>query len=274
MPSLNDAPQILRADDMASNDTALNIKKRVALITGAATGIGRATALAFAREGVSLMLGDINETDGEKTAREIERLGGAVSFHKTDVTDPDASAVLVKRTVETFGQMDIAFNNAGITGASAKVAHYPLDIWNTVLSVNLTGIFHAMRAELPVMAARGSGVIINTASVIGLRGTAGGSAYSASKHGIVGLTRSAALEYGRSGIRINALCPGYVETHLVTGPAAGIPANVTDRKIQRTALKRLGTPEEIADMVVWIADPRASFLTGTEIIVDGGYLTS
>lgn len=205
---------------------------------------------------------------------EIKPLSRHCSFLETDVTDPDACVALVDRAVITFGGLDIAFNNAGITGSSAKVAQYPHDIWAKVLSDNLTGVFNAMRAELPVMEGQGGGVVVNTASVIGLRGTAGGSAYAASKHGVIGLTRSAALEYGGKGIRINALCPGYVETRLVTGPTAGIPAHVTDRKVRRTALKRLGTPEEIASFVVWIGDPRASFLTGTEITVDGGFLTS
>lgn len=259
---------------MAARSTSPAPERRVALITGAATGIGRATALAFAREGVSLVLGDIDATAGAETARAIENLGGAAAFLTTDVADPQACVALVACAVDTFGSLDIAFNNAGITGASARVGEYPHDAWDKVLSVNLTGVFNAMRAELPVMEGQGAGVIINTASVIGLRGTAGGSAYAASKHGVVGLTRSAALEYGGKGIRINALCPGYVETQLVTGPTAGIPAHVTERKVQRTALKRLGTPEEIASFVVWIADSRASFLTGTEITVDGGFLAS
>jgi NAD(P)-dependent dehydrogenase (short-subunit alcohol dehydrogenase family) len=180
----------------------------------------------------------------------------------------------VEEALKLYGRLDIGFNNAGITGTAARVANYPTSEWLRVLDINLTGVFNCMKAELHAFERYGAGVIINTASVIGVRGVAGGSAYSAAKHGVIGLTRSAAMEYGSKGIRVNAICPGYVETQLVVGDHAAIPKEILDEKIRRTAVRRLGTPEEVAQTVLWLASDAASFVHGAAIEIDGGFLAS
>lgn len=247
---------------------------RVAFVTGGASGIGRAASLAWAREGVRVLLGDVDDVGGEKTASDIRAEGGEASYFRVDVRDNAACSNAVNEALKRYGRLDIGFNNAGITGSSDRVGRYPPDEWRRVLDVNLTGVLNCMQAELKVFERQGSGVIINTSSVIGLRGTAGGSAYSAAKHGVIGLTRSAALEYAGKGIRINAICPGYIETQLVVGEQAGIPGGVLDEKLRRTAVRRLGQPEEVAAVVLWLASKAASYVHGAAVDVDGGFLAS
>ncbi|OYY32001.1 MULTISPECIES: SDR family NAD(P)-dependent oxidoreductase [unclassified Polaromonas] len=246
--------------------------RRVAFVTGGASGIGRAASLAWAREGVRILLGDVDDAAGEMTVKDIQSAGGEAQYVHVDVCNEADCINAVEQAVKLYGRLDIGFNNAGITGSSHRVGRYPLNEWRRVLDVNLTGVFNCMQAELKVFEQQGAGVIINTSSVIGQRGTAGGSAYSAAKHGVIGLTRSAALEYAGRGVRINAICPGYVETQLVVGEQAGIPSNVLDEKIKRIAARRLGQPEEIAAVVVWLASQAASFVHGSAVDVDGGYL--
>ncbi|MEO8408186.1 MAG: SDR family NAD(P)-dependent oxidoreductase [Oxalobacteraceae bacterium] len=259
---------------MAQTGRDLDNPGRVALITGAASGIGRATAMAWARDGVRLLLLDIDAVAGERTVAEIQAAGGEASYRHVDVRDEGQCIQAVEDALSLYGRIDIGFNNAGITGSSERVADYPMSEWRRVLDVNLTGVFNCMRAELKVFERQGSGVIINTASVIGVRGVAGGSAYSAAKHAVIGLTRSAAMEYGSRGIRINAICPGYVETQLVVGDQAAVPKQILEQKLRRTAVRRLGTPEEVAATVVWLASDAASFIHGAAIEVDGGFLAS
>lgn len=247
---------------------------RVAFITGGASGIGRASALMWARQGVRVLLADVNDGAGQKTVTDIRSEGAEASYVHLDVRDEAACSNAVEEALRRYGRLDIGFNNAGITGASGRVGRYRLDEWRKVLDVNLTGVFNCMQAELNVFERQGAGVIINTSSVIGLRGTAGGSAYSAAKHGVIGLTRCAALEYAGKGIRINAICPGYVETQLTIGDRAGIPGAVLDEKLRRTAVGRLGHPEEIAAAVVWLASEAASYVHGATVNVDGGFLAS
>ncbi len=249
-------------------------ESRVAFVTGGASGIGRAAALMWVRQGVRILVADVDDVAAQKTLADIRLAGGEASYVHLDVRDEEACSNAVNEALRRYGRLDIGFNNAGITGSSGRVGRYPTNEWRRVLDVNLTGVFNCMQAELNVFERQGAGVIINTSSVIGLRGTAGGSAYSAAKHGVIGLTRSAALEYAGKGVRINAICPGYVETQLTIGDRAGIPAAVLDEKLRRTAVGRLGQPEEIAAVVVWLASEAASYVHGATVNVDGGFLAS
>jgi NAD(P)-dependent dehydrogenase (short-subunit alcohol dehydrogenase family) len=241
----------------------------VALVTGGANGIGRATALAFARNGTCVMLADLDAAAGESVADEVRALGAAAAFVRTDVADEPACARLVSETLQRFGRLDIAFNNAGITGAAELTADYGVDDWQRMIGVNLSGVFYCMRHELKAMADRG-GAIVNTASIMGLQGTVGGSAYCAAKHGVIGLTRAAALEYGKRGVRINAICPGIVETAMTVGERSILSAEQVRAGAAQTPLRRIGTPEEVAALVVWLCSAQASFVSGAVYTVDGG----
>ncbi len=247
---------------------------RVALVTGGSSGIGRAAALGWAREGCKVVIADVDDTGGVETVRLVEEAGSKAIYQRADVTDAVACERLVEEALRCFGRLDIAFNNAGITGPSAFVSTYPAADWRQVVNVNLIGVFNCMQPQLRLFEAQQSGVIINTASVFGLRGAPGGSAYAAAKHGVIGLTKSAALEYGRKGIRINAICPGYIETPLVVGPNAAVPDQILADKIRRTGSRRLGEPGEVAALALWLASRSASYVNGASISVDGGFLAS
>jgi NAD(P)-dependent dehydrogenase (short-subunit alcohol dehydrogenase family) len=248
---------------------------KVALVTGGASGIGRATALAFAREGAKLIVADVHTDGGQQTVHIIQEHGGEAIFVKTDVTQPAAVAALISRAVEIYGRLDCAHNNAGISGAGiggeqrTLTAEYPEERWHQVLAINLTGVWLCMKYEIAQMLKQGGGTIVNTASVAGLLGLPYASAYVASKHGVVGLTKTAALEYARQGIRVNCVCPGYIQTPMT---AAGMqdPERLA-LMIAGEPVGRLGKPEEVAATVVWLCSDAASFVTGHTLTVDGGY---
>ncbi len=242
------------------------MQDKVALVTGGGSGLGRACALAFAAEGADVVVADVNADGGAETIGLIERPS---EFLKVDVTEPDEVAGMVERTVERFGRLDCAVNNAGTTGPGAPTADYSLEDWERTLALNLTSVFLCLKHEIPAMVANGGGAIVNMASGAGLVGFAGLPAYVASKHGVVGLTRAAALEYVKAGVRVNAVCPGSTRTPMLEGFMGG------DERIEKmmtasVPLGRLGRPEEIAQAVVWLCSDAASFVVGHAMAVDGG----
>ena len=246
-------------------------KDKVALVTGGSSGIGRATSLAFAREGARVAIADLEPTGAAETARMIEDIGGSATVFEIDVTKAAEVASLVERVVQTYGRLDCAFNNAGIGGNVAKTADYPEEEWDRTIDVNLKGVWLCMKYEIPVMEKQGSGAIVNTASIYGLAGAAGYIAYNAAKHGVVGITRTAALEYATAGIRINAVCPGYIRTPM-TQPGIDANPELERKMVSQTPMGRMGMPDEIAEAVVWLCSDAASFVTGHTMTPDGGYM--
>ena len=244
---------------------------KVALITGAGSGIGRAAALIFAREGARLTLSDVVAEGGEETLAMVKQAGAEAIFMRSDVSKLDEVEALVAKVVSTFSRIDCAFNNAGIDGKMAKVAECTEENWARTLAVNLTGVFFCMKAEIPHMLRQGGGAIVNTASVAGLTGSSGLPAYVASKHGVVGLTRAAALEYGREKIRVNCVCPGPIRTPMLGRLLSGRP-EMEQRFASAEPLKRLGEPAEIGEAVAWLCSDAASYVTGHAMPVDGGYM--
>ncbi|UVE16026.1 SDR family oxidoreductase [Pseudomonas sp. LS44] len=245
------------------------LQGKVAVVTGGASGIGRASALLFARNGAKVVVADMSEVAGAEVVREIEQAGGTAFMQTLDVRSDENCAALVAATLARFGQLDIAFNNAGIFAAPTLTEDQGLALWQRMLDVNLTGVFNCMVHELRVMKERG-GSIINTASIAGIQGAYGAAAYSASKHGVIGLTRSAALEYGKYGVRINALCPGLIETPMTVGPDSGFNDKMINAGVKGSALRRQGRPEEMAEMVLWLASDKSSYANGGQFVVDGG----
>ena len=241
---------------------------RVALITGGGGGIGRATALVFAENGSRVAVADRRETEGMETVRLIESTGGEAVFVPTDVTDESQVEAMVARTVEVFGRLDHAFNNAGILGDQVAIDAYPRATWDSVIAVNLTGVWLCMQYEIRHMLTTDGGSIVNTASIAGLRGSPGVPAYSVSKWGVVGMTKAAAKSYGGDGIRVNAVCPGYVDTPMVS--EATEDEEHMSRILDQYPLSRIGQPLEIAEAVVWLSSDAASFITGIAFPVDGG----
>lgn len=242
---------------------------KVAMVTGAGTGIGRASALAFARAGASVVVSDIDPDGGKATVEEILATGGKASFQQTDVTDPAQVEALVAHAVDTYGGLHCAHNNAGVLGPSAKLVDVPEAEWATVLSVNLTGVFLCMKHQIPAMLASGGGSIVNTSSFSGLVAVPFAAAYVASKHGVVGLTKAAAVEYGRKGVRVNAVCPGTTKTQMNIQRAESSP-DMAKAMTDITPMRRLAEPEEIADSVLWLCSDAASFVNGHALPVDGG----
>jgi NAD(P)-dependent dehydrogenase (short-subunit alcohol dehydrogenase family) len=245
------------------------LKGRVALVTGGAAGIGRAAALAFARDGAKVVVSDVNVAGGEETLRLVRESGGDAIFVAADVSKTADVKSLVASAVERFGRVDCAFNNAGIEGENAPTADCSEENWDRVLSINLRGIWLCMKHEIPQMLSQGSGAIVNMSSIAGLVGFGGLPAYVASKHGIVGLMKTAALEYATQGIRINAVCPGVIRTEMIDRITGGDPATEA-QFTEMEPVKRMGTPEEVANAVLWLCSDAASFVTGHTMVVDGG----
>jgi len=247
----------------------LTFTNKAALVTGGASGIGRATALAFAHQGAKVLVSDMAEAGGLETVRMIREASGEARFVQADVTNSDEVAALVEATVAAYERIDFAVNNAGYQGVLARTADYPEQEWQRVLEVNLNGVWYCMKHELAQMLKQGHGVIVNLASVAGLVGFPNHSAYAASKHAVIGLTKSAALEYIRKGIRINAVCPGFTDTPMVQRLAEERPA-YAQRLIERIPARRLGTPEEIAAAVLYLCSDQAGFVAGHALALDGG----
>jgi NAD(P)-dependent dehydrogenase (short-subunit alcohol dehydrogenase family) len=243
--------------------------EKVALVTGGGSGIGRATALAFANEGAKVVIDDINVEGGEETLRMINSTGGEAIFVKADVSKAAEVEAMVQKAIETYGRLDCAFNNAGIGEQLKRVAKTTEDNWDRVMATNLKGVYLCMKYEVPHMLKQKKGAIVNTSSLAGLKGLSGQAAYVASKHGVVGLTKSAAIEYATLGIRINAICPGVINTPLIAPNMKDRP-HVEKGYIDMEPIGRLGRPEEIASAVLWLCSDEASFVVGSVFSVDGG----
>ncbi len=244
-------------------------KDKVALVTGAAFGIGRATAVAFARRGATVVIADWVEDD--TTIKQIRNEGGTAVFVKCDVSKNADVANLVNETVKKFGRLDFAANNAGIEGLTANTHECTEENWDKTININLKGIWLCLKHEIPVMLKAGRGAIVNVASVAGLIGFPGLPAYVASKHGILGLTKTAALENAKLGLRINAVCPGVIKTEMIdriTGQDKTVEKQYTDME----PVGRMGQPEEVAEAIVWLCSDQASFITGHALAVDGGWI--
>jgi len=247
------------------------LNEKVALITGAGSGIGRATARVFAREGSKLVLTDVVEAGGQETLKMVKEAGAEAIFVKADVSKSGDVDNMLAQTLQTFGRLDCAFNNAGIGGAGRLTHEYSEEEWNRVIAVNLTGVWLCMKAEITQMLKQGSGSIVNTSSIMGLTGAIRVPAYTAAKHGVAGLTKAAALEYGRYGIRINAVCPAPIYTPLLMSAFEKRP-DMEQRYARSEPMKRLGQPEEVGEAVAWLCSDRASYVTGLPMPVDGGYM--
>jgi NAD(P)-dependent dehydrogenase (short-subunit alcohol dehydrogenase family) len=245
---------------------------KVAIITGAASGIGRATAQIFAREGAKLLLADLQEDAGNETAQMIRAAGADALFTRVDVAKYADVEAMVAKAVQAYGRLDCAFNNAGIDGRGGRIHECTEENWNRVISINLTGVWLCMKAEITQMLAQGGGgAIVNTSSVAGLAGGAGLPAYIASKHGVAGLTRAAALEYGKHNLRVNAVCPGPIRTPML-GRLLKRKDDVEAKLSRAEPLRRLGEPSEIGETVAWLCSDRASYVHGLPMPVDGGLM--
>lgn len=248
------------------------LEDKVALVTGAGSGIGRSTALAFAKEGAKVVVADIAVPDGEKTVRMIGDAGGEATFVKVDISKASEVEDMVNTAVQSYGRLDCAHNNAGIEGPAIATADVTEEDWDRVMDINLKGAWLCTKYEVKQMLAQGGGAIVNTASGLGVVGLPSIAAYTASKHGVVGLTQAAALDYATQGIRVNAVMPGVTRTPMMDRQMSGAHLE-EDVYVRLHPIGRLGQPEEIAEAVIWLCSDRASFVTGHAMAVDGGYLT-
>jgi NAD(P)-dependent dehydrogenase (short-subunit alcohol dehydrogenase family) len=248
--------------------TAL-LENKVALVTGAGSGIGRAVALLYAQQGAKVVVSDINRDSGEQTVAQIAAAGGDAMFGKADTSRPEDNAALVEAALRNYGGLHIACNNAGIGGDAALVGDCPPEEWNRVIGVNLSGVFYGMRYQIPALLQSGGGSIVNMASILAQVGFREHAPYAAAKHGLLGLTRTAALEYATQGIRVNAVGPAFIKTPLLDN----LPPENLQALVGLHPIGRLGQPEEVAELVLWLSSGKASFATGSYYPIDGGYLS-
>ena len=248
-----------------------DLSGKTVIVTGGASGIGEAAAVLYANQGCQVVISDLNEEKGNKLAEQIKQAGGKAIFVRADVSNPADCKELVRKTVENFGSVDIAFNNAGIGGENNPVADMSIESWDKTIAVNLSSVFYCMKYEIQQMQKLGKGSIVNNSSILGQVGFANAGAYVAAKHGVVGLTKNAALEYSSKNIRINAIGPGFINTPLLS--EAGMDENAKQTfLVPLHPIGRLGEPAEVAELAVWLSSDKASFITGSYYAVDGGYL--
>jgi NAD(P)-dependent dehydrogenase (short-subunit alcohol dehydrogenase family) len=244
------------------------MKNKTVIITGAASGIGKATAALFAAQGSNVIVSDIQQTDGKTAVKEMIDAGGIASFFKTDVSKPEEMEALVNFAVKTYGKLDIAVNNAGIGGEISPLADMSIEGWQKVIAINLNSLFYGMKYQIQAMLKSGGGSIVNISSILGSVGFAGSAAYSAAKHGVVGLTQTAALEYSAQNIRVNAVGPGFIDTPLLNA----LDAEMKKQLVALHPIGRFGKSEEVAELIYWLSSDKSSFVTGSYYPVDGGYL--
>jgi NAD(P)-dependent dehydrogenase (short-subunit alcohol dehydrogenase family) len=248
-----------------------DLNGKVAIVTGGASGIGQVTAKLYAALGAKVVVSDLHEQAGNDVITQIKQKGDDAIFIKADVSKPEDCEQLVSKTIEAYGRLDIAFNNAGISGEANPIGDMSIEGWNRIIEVNLNSVFYCMKYELQQMVKQGQGAIVNNSSILGAVGFANSAGYVAAKHGIVGLTKNAALEYSSKGIRVNSIGPAFINTPLLT--EAGIDENAKKALVQLHPIGRLGESSEVAELVVWLSSDKASFVTGSYYSIDGGYLS-
>ncbi len=248
----------------------MNLTNKVAIVTGGSSGIGKSIVELFVREGAAVVVSDLDQDKGERVAGEIRDVGGKAMFVKANVAEPADSERTVKAALDKFGRLDYACNNAGIGGEQNPTADMSVEGWQKVISINLSGVFYGMKYQIPAMLKGGGGSIVNIASILGQVGFANSSGYVAAKHGVVGLSQNAALEYSSKGVRVNAVGPGFIHTPMIENMEED--KKINDMLISLHPIGRLGKAEEVAELVVWLCSAKASFVTGAYYPVDGGYL--